>query len=58
MSDLQTQLAELEEQLANYEIMGSLSADPGVRAESRRQATELVEQVRKLRDAIPQKRTA
>jgi hypothetical protein len=58
MNDLQTQILELESKAADCELMGSLSADPELRFESRRRAAELQEKARALRDAVPERRTA
>jgi hypothetical protein len=51
MNDLQTRIAELENKAADCELLGSLAADPEVRAENRRRVTRLHEQAWALREA-------
>lgn len=58
MPDLQDQIAQLESEAADCELMGSLSSDPEVRAVNRKRATELQEQAWALRDSNPDRRTA
>ena len=50
MSDIETMIVELQNEAADCELMGSLAADPEVRAECRRKAEALHEKARKLRD--------
>jgi hypothetical protein len=52
MAVLQKQLEELENELSNCTLIGSLSADPEVRAESRRRAEDLQDRIRKLRELM------
>jgi hypothetical protein len=58
MSELQTQIAELENQAADCELVGSLSNDPKVRAANRKRATELQERAWALRNSNTERRTA
>jgi hypothetical protein len=51
VSDIQEQIVALQNEAADCELMGSLSADPEVRAECRRRAEQLHRQARELRDA-------
>jgi hypothetical protein len=48
----QQHLEELENELADCTLMGSLSADPEVRSESRRRAEDLQDRIRDLRDLM------
>ena len=57
MSDLQERMAELEDKAADCELLGSLSADPELRAECRRRAIEFHEKARELRQSmVPERR--
>ena len=58
MTNLQKQIAELESEAADCELMGSLANDPRVRATNRKRTTELQEQAWALREAHSVRLTA
>ena len=58
MTDLEIEIAALESKAADCDLMGSLSADPEVRAECRRRSTDLKREARALQDFGRQRRTA
>jgi len=58
MNDLQTKIAELENRVADCELLSSLAADSAVRAENRKRVTELQEQAWALREANSLRLTA
>jgi hypothetical protein len=56
MIDHHSQIIELQDRAADCELLGSLSADPELRFESRRRAKELRARARALADAEYQSR--
>jgi hypothetical protein len=58
MDDLQTKIAELENEAADCELMACLSIDPKVRDANRKRTTDLQEQAWALREANPVRLTA
>jgi hypothetical protein len=58
MDDLQTRIAQLEDEAADCELMACLSIDSKVRDANSKRTGELQEQARALREADPARLTA